>query len=283
MNAESTDTMFDRNLHFAAIRGRDLLTASSLHVSVWLTGSLLLRERSAKTGTSRAWEKPPLIGNVPVFPKACNLDFTWGIPFFFHGFRKCKFVVRPKGPEDDERTLTFSTKGSKFGKKITSVLQSLPGEEPWLASLEKWKENSLTGWRRRLVTAVQSTWAEKVSAPVPLAFCQVVLSLNYKNTDIPDRCSCKEHCSKLKEEIKICQTTVHIRKPAEERSTWAFQQRVIIHEDIAARSCDSSLKTPCVLTGDSGGRFCVQLCKETLSKRATSVAHFDQLFLWFFK
>ena len=30
------------------------------------------------------------------------------------------------------------------------------------------------------------------------------------------------------------------------------------------------------------GRFCVQLCIETLLKRATSVAYFDQLFLWIF-
>ena len=119
-NANSIDTMFDRNFHFVS-RTEGERTVRT-HTSLFggrgpcrcLEGSGAFRRRHSK----RANKTTPT-RHLSALPKAFNIDFTWGLPLSFPMFLEAQ--VRRATVTSSMQTTSgcFQRRArSKFGKKV---------------------------------------------------------------------------------------------------------------------------------------------------------------------
>ena len=126
-NANSIDTMFDRNFHFVSrTEGeRTVRTHTSLFGG---RGPCRCLEGSGafRRGHSKRANKTTPTRHLSVLPKAFNIDFTWGLPLSFPMFLEAQ-VRRATVTSSRRRAGVFKEGRAASLEKSNRVLQSLPG------------------------------------------------------------------------------------------------------------------------------------------------------------
>ena len=150
-NANSIDTMFNRNFTLFHERRARFTHGSYSHVTVRRAGSRSLPRRE-RSGEERASKIKSCRQDTCL---SCPMRSTLISPGHFHFL--FQWFWRRKSLRD--RYVQQMTSGrfqrrarNKFGKQSTKVLQSLPGVNLLLASsqIKKWKKNSRSSLRRGL-------------------------------------------------------------------------------------------------------------------------------------
>ena len=119
-NANSIDTMLDRNFHFVS------QTEGEIHTQFVLTrlclagggpGRCLEGSVPVKTGKSKRANITTPTRHLPVFPNAFDIDFTWRLPLSFPMFLEVQ--VRRAAVKFSRRAGTSKgAKGARLEKKV---------------------------------------------------------------------------------------------------------------------------------------------------------------------